>query len=465
MKKVRRLEKVKITGISADGRSVGRKDKMVVFIKGGAPGDVVDVHITGKEKKFLVGRPDHFHTRSGDRVEPFCDHFGTCGGCKWQHLDYDAQLRFKQQHVEENLRKISGMELPVFAPILGSKETTHYRNKLEYTFSNNRWLTHEEIKSSAKFSRNGLGFHIPGMFDKILDIQECHLQAAPSNAIRLAVKDYAERNDLEFYNVREHQGFLRNLIIRTTSIGQLMVIVQFARNDRDDIWKLLNFIKDEFPEITSLMYVINEKKNDTFYDLPVKSHFGEDFIVEKLGDLSFRIGPKSFFQTNSSQAHELYKKVEEFAELTGEEVVYDLYTGTGTIANFIAHKAKKVVGVESVEEAVEDAKKNAAINGIHNTSFHTGDMKDMLSDEFFKRYGRPKVVICDPPRAGMHKKVLRALVKTKPQRIVYVSCNPATQARDMQELADTYQVRRIQPVDMFPHTHHVENVVLLELKS
>ncbi|MDH5608063.1 MAG: 23S rRNA (uracil(1939)-C(5))-methyltransferase RlmD, partial [Cyclobacteriaceae bacterium] len=430
---------------------------------GGAPGDVVDVKITGKDKKFLIGTPIHFHTSSPERVTPFCEHFGTCGGCKWQHISYEAQLHHKQEHVAENLRKLSGIDLPEMAPIMGSEKTVHYRNKLEYTFSNKRWMTREEISSERVLSRNALGFHIPRMFDKILDIQECHLQAAPSNAIRLAFKRYAEENELRFFDIREQHGFLRNLIIRTTSIGETMVIVQFAEPDREQIFKVMNFLKEEFPEITSLLYVVNEKKNETFYDLPVKNFHGEDYIREKMGGLTFRIGPKSFYQTNSLQAYELYKRVLEMAGLTGEEIVYDLYTGTGTIANFVAHQAKKVVGIESVEDAVEDARKNSAVNGITNTEFFAGDMKDMLSNDFIRAHGKPRVVITDPPRAGMHHNVIKSLNRILPQRIVYVSCNPATQARDLELLAENYVVEQIQPVDMFPHTHHVENILLLKL--
>ncbi len=465
MKKGQVLEKLRIKGISSDGKAVGRKNKLVVFVKGAAPGDEVDVRITGKDKKFLVGKPIHFHVKSEDRVEPFCEHFGTCGGCKWQHISYDAQLKHKHDHVAENLRKLSGMDLPEFSPILGSKATTFYRNKLEYTFSNNRWLTSMEIKSGKALSRNGLGFHIPKMFDKILDIRECHLQHAPSNAIRLSLKGFAEENGLTFYNLKDHVGLLRNIVIRISSIGEVMVIVQFGQQDRNKIYKVMNFLKDEFPEINSLMYVVNEKKNDTYYDLPVKSFFGEEFIREKMGDLTFRIGPKSFYQTNSVQAHELYKKVLEFGSFQGDETVYDLYTGTGTIATFIAKSVRKVVGVESVEDAVEDARKNAGVNGMTNAEFFTGDMKDMLSDDFIREHGKPKVVITDPPRVGMHKKVIKALNKIQPERIVYVSCNPSTQARDMADLSENYSVSKIQPVDMFPHTHHVECVVLLELRK
>ena len=459
------ITELHITGISADGKAVGRKDRLVVFVQGGAPGDIVDVEIIGKEKKFLIGRPIHFHERSADRVDAFCEHFGICGGCKWQHITYKAQLTHKHRHVEDNLKKLSGLELPTMQPILGSEETTHYRNKLEYTFSNNRWLTLEEIQSQEKMNRNALGFHIPKMFDKILDIHECHLQPAPSNAIRLALKRFADENDLSYYDLRQQTGLLRNLIIRTSTLGEIMVIVQFGENDRSKIMAVMNFLKSEFPEINSLLYIINEKKNETFYDLQVKNFFGEDYIREQLGDLIFRIGPKSFFQTNPRQAQQLYDKVVEMAQLTGEEIVYDLYTGTGTIANYVANKAAKVVGIESVEDAVEDARKNAGINGILNTEFYAGDMKDLLSPEFIKLHGKPQVIITDPPRAGMHKNVIKMLLRVSPKRIVYVSCNPATQARDLELLGEKYQVEQIQPVDMFPQTHHVENIVSLILKG
>jgi 23S rRNA (uracil1939-C5)-methyltransferase len=461
VKKGKTVEQLKITGISSDGKAVGRKNGLVIFVKGAAPGDTVDVQITGRDKKFLLGKIVRFHEESTDRVTPFCDHFGVCGGCKWQHITYESQLRHKQQHVEDNMKKISGMSLPDLEPIIGSSDTTFYRNKLEFTFSNNRWLTREEIASGKEFSRNALGFHIPKMFDKILDIQECHLQGTPSNLIRNAVREYAEKHQLSFYDIKKHEGLLRNLIIRTSTTKELMVIVQFGKREREQIVGLMNFLHEEFPEITSLNYVVNEKKNETFYDLPVTNFYGEEFIHERMGYLTFRIGPKSFYQTNSRQAEVLYQKVLEYADLSGEEIVYDLYTGTGTIANFVAHKARKVVGIESVADAVEDAKKNSGINGILNTEFYAGDMKDMLGNDFIKNHGKPKVIITDPPRAGMHKNVVKALNRIQADRIVYVSCNPSTQARDLQELEENYFVKRIQPVDMFPHTHHVENIALL----
>ncbi|WP_421872231.1 23S rRNA (uracil(1939)-C(5))-methyltransferase RlmD [Marinoscillum sp.] len=464
MKTSKVIEKLEITGVSAEGKSVARHDNRVIFIKNGAPGDVVDVRIVGKRKKFFEGEIVHFHEKSPERVEPFCEHFGICGGCKWQHISYDSQLKHKSDHVATNLRKISKTDLPKIEPILGSTETTYYRNKLEFTFSNMRWLTQEEISSGEDLSRNALGFHIPKRFDKILDINHCWLQQDPSNQIRLSVKQFAEQHNLTFFDIREQKGLLRNLIIRTASTGEVMVIVQFFEPDQKAIEAVMNHLKTTFPETTSLLYIINEKKNETFYDLPVITFNGRDFIYEEMEGLKFRIGPKSFYQTNSKQAYELYKVARDFADLQGDELVYDLYTGTGTIANFVAKKAKKVVGVESVEEAIVDARKNSEINGIENTTFLAGDMKDMFTDDFVKKYGHPDVIITDPPRAGMHQKVVEMLNRIKPKKLVYVSCNPATQARDLELLSEQFEVVKIQPVDMFPQTHHVENVMLLKSK-
>ena len=458
------IEKLEITGISAEGKGVGRKDNLVIFVNESAPGDVMDVQVTGKEKKFLLAKPLNLHTPSPDRDTPFCKHFGTCGGCKWQHMSYEAQLRHKQDHVADNLRKISGVSLPKINAILGSVNTTFYRNKLEYTFSNSRWLTTEEIQTGNAFSRNAVGFHIPKMFDKILDIDQCYLQTASSNQIRNAIREFAHQHSLSFYDLKAQVGLLRNLIIRTTSTQELMVIVQFGENNPKAIDIVMVFLKNKFPEITSLLYIINEKKNETFFDLPVYTFAGKDFIEEKMNELTFRIGPKSFYQTNSLQAHALYEKTLEYAGLTGNELVYDLYTGTGTIANFVAKKAKNVIGIESVPEAVADAKLNAENNNISNTEFFAGDMKDMLTGDFVKKHGKPDVIITDPPRAGMHKNVIEALLELKAKRIIYVSCNPATQARDLADLAVAYDVDVIQPVDMFPHTHHVENIIRLNLK-
>ena len=464
MKTSKVIEKLEITGVSAEGKSIARHDNRVIFIKNGAPGDVVDIKIVGKRKKFFEGEIINFHEKSTDRIEPFCEHFGTCGGCKWQHITYESQLRHKSDHVASNLRKISKTELPEINPIVGSKETTYYRNKLEYTFSNKRWLTSEEIESGEDLSRSALGFHIPKRFDKILDINHCWLQRDPSNNIRLSVKKFADDNELSFFDIRDQVGLLRNLIIRTSSTGELMVIVQFFEPDQESIELVMNHLKVEFPEITSLQYIINEKKNETFYDLPVITFSGREFIYEEMEGLKFRIGPKSFYQTNSEQAYELYKVARDFADLQGDELVYDLYTGTGTIANFIAKKANHVVGVESVEEAIVDARKNSEINGISNTTFLAGDMKDMLTDDFVKQHGQPDVIITDPPRAGMHQKVVETLNRIKPKKLVYVSCNPATQARDLELLSEEFEVVKIQPVDMFPQTHHVENVMLLRAR-
>ncbi len=464
MKTSKVIEKLEITGVSAEGKSIARHDNRVIFIKNGAPGDVVDIKIVGKRKKFFEGEIINFHKKSTDRIEPFCEHFGTCGGCKWQHITYESQLRHKSDHVASNLRKISKTELPEINPIMGSTETTYYRNKLEYTFSNKRWLTKEEIESGEDLSRSALGFHIPKRFDKILDINHCWLQRDPSNNIRLSVKKFADDNELSFFDIRDQVGLLRNLIIRTSSTGELMVIVQFFEPDQESIELVMNHLKVEFPEITSLQYIINEKKNETFYDLPVITFSGREFIYEEMEGLKFRIGPKSFYQTNSEQAYELYKVARDFADLQGDELVYDLYTGTGTIANFIAKKANHVVGVESVEEAIVDARKNSEINGISNTTFLAGDMKDMFTDDFVKQHGQPDVIITDPPRAGMHQKVVETLNRIKPKKLVYVSCNPATQARDLELLSEEFEVVKIQPVDMFPQTHHVENVMLLRAR-
>ncbi|WP_258105798.1 23S rRNA (uracil(1939)-C(5))-methyltransferase RlmD [Marinoscillum sp. MHG1-6] len=460
MKHNKIVEDLEITGISAEGKSIAKKDGKVYFIGLGAPGDKVDIQVRGKRKGIFEGDIIKTHHSSSHRTTPVCEHFGICGGCKWQHINYGAQLQFKFEHVKENLKKISKVELPELQPIIGSIDTFFYRNKLEFTFSNNRWLTRSEIDSGEDFSRNALGFHIPRRFDKILHIDKCHLQAEPSNNIRLSVHKFAEEHSIPFFDLKDQTGLLRNLIIRTASTGYIMVIVQFYHED-DKNELLLEHLKNSFPEITSLQYIINPKQNETFYDLPVHVYAGEPFITEQMEGLSFRVGPKSFYQTNSKQAYELYKVARSFADLKGDEVVYDLYTGTGTIANFVAGQAAKVIGVESVEEAIIDARKNSELNNITNTTFLAGDMKDMFTDHFVKKHGHPDVIITDPPRAGMHPKVIEVLNRIKPERLVYVSCNPATQARDLQLLDEAFIVRKIQPVDMFPQTHHVENVVLL----
>ena len=459
------LEKVEITAIASEGKALGRVDDKVVFVPMLVPGDVVDIQVTIKRKSYMEGYVVKQHKFSELRQDARCSHFGTCGGCKWQHLPYEKQLEFKHQQVIDNLTRIGRFELPEINPIIGSEDQYYYRNKLEFTFSNKRWLTKEEIGSQLDIKqRNALGFHIPGMFDKILDINECFLQSEISNRIRNSIKEYAQEHNISFHDIRDHKGLLRTLIIRTSSSGELMVIVNLYQEDADVREGLLNHIKDSFPEITSLMYVINHKPHDSIGDLEVKLFSGNDHMIEEMEDLKFKVGPKSFYQTNSKQAYELYKLAREYAGLTGKETVYDLYTGTGTIANFVAGSAKKVVGLEYVPEAIEDAKVNSEINGIKNTSFFAGDMKDVLNEEFIEKNGKPDVIITDPPRPGMHEAVVKTILKASPEKIVYVSCNPATQARDISLMSEFYKVEKVQAVDMFPQTHHVENIVLLRLK-
>lgn len=445
----------------AEGKCLARHNNMVIFVGGVAPGDVVDLRITRKKKSFMEAEAVAFHELSELRVQPFCEHFGTCGGCKWQHIGYDTQLFYKQKQVKDNLERIAKVPLPEFDPILGSEKTRYYRNKLEYTFSNTSWLTKEQIQSGQEFDRNALGFHIPGRFDKILDIKHCYLQPDPSNAIRLEVRAYAKQHDLPFFDIVKQEGYMRNLIIRTANTGEVMVIVQVYEDRPEVMEALMQHLATTFPEITSLQYVVNSKGNETFHDLEVVCYKGLPYIHEDMEGIKFRVGPKSFYQTNADQAYELYKKTRELANLTGDELVYDLYTGAGTIANFVAKQAREVIGIEYVPSAIEDAKINSQINNITNTTFYAGDMKDILSDELIERHGRPDVVITDPPRAGMHEDVVKKLLQVHPNRIVYVSCNPATQARDVDWLSEKYDVTRVQPVDMFPQTHHVENIVLL----
>ncbi|MBI2270798.1 MAG: 23S rRNA (uracil(1939)-C(5))-methyltransferase RlmD [Bacteroidetes bacterium] len=457
------LESVSIIDAGAEGQAVAKVNEMVVFVDGAVPGDVVDVQLTRKKKNYAEGKVVMFHSYSDKRSDAFCEHFGVCGGCKWQNMKYEWQLHYKQKQVADNLQRIGKMDLPGISPIIGSPGQKYYRNKLEFTFSNKMWLTDEEVKSGKAFdNRNALGFHIPKMFDKILDINNCYLQAEPSNSIRLALKAFALKNDFTFYDIREHKGLLRNLIIRTTSTGELMVIVCFGEQDDAGIEKVLSFLNEQFPNTTALMYTVNLKMNDTINDQLIKAYHKKDHIIEEMEGLKFRISPKSFYQTNSEQAYTLYKITRDYAELTGNEVVYDLYTGTGTIANFIAKHAKKVVGIEYILDAIEDAKINSRLNNISNTSFYAGDIKDVLNKEFVKEHGQPDVIITDPPRNGMHEDVVKKILEINPDRIVYVSCNPATQARDLILLCEKYKVTKIQPVDMFPQTHHVENVVLLE---
>jgi 23S rRNA (uracil1939-C5)-methyltransferase len=456
------IEGLQLTSLAAEGKAMGHHNGVVVFVPMTVPGDVVDVHVRSKRRRFMEAYVLRFIERSPLRAEPFCEHFGVCGGCKWQNLPYPEQLRFKQQQVEDQLTRIGKMELPQVSPILGSARTTFYRNKLEYTFAPKRWLTYEEIAEGGDInSEPALGFHIPGMFDKILDIRKCWLQPDPSNDIRLETKRFCNDRGWSFYDIRQHTGFMRNIVIRTSSTGEVMVIVVFAEDDRRCIEALLTHLQGQFPQITSLMYMVNTKLNDSLGDLTAVLFSGRDHIFEQMENLRFKIGPKSFYQTNSEQAHELYKVVRDFAGLTGTETVYDLYTGTGTIANFVAHKAAKVVGIEYVAEAIEDARENSLLNGIDNTVFYAGDMKQVLSDEFVAQNGHPDVVIIDPPRAGVDAPVIDVILRAAPSTIVYVSCNPATQARDMALMDGSYRVVAVQPVDMVPHTHHVENVVKL----
>lgn len=460
------LEKVTITDVAAEGKAVAKVNELVIFVPYVVPGDVVDLQVKRKKNHYAEAVAVKFHEKSPLRTEPFCSHFGVCGGCKWQCLSYEEQLKYKQKQVFDNLTRIGKVELPEFRPILGSEKTRFYRNKLEFTFSNKRWLTEEEVKQDVKYDQmNAVGFHIPGAFDKVLAIDKCWLQDDISNQIRNAVRDYAYAHNFPFFDLRTQEGLLRNIMIRTSSTGELMVVLQCKVTDdegRRKMEEILQFMADSFPQITSLMYVINNKCNDTIGDLDVEVFKGNDHIFEEMEGLRFKVGPKSFYQTNSEQAYNLYKVAREFAGLTGNELVYDLYTGTGTIANFVARKARKVVGIEYVPEAIEDAKVNSALNGIDNTLFYAGDMKDILTNDFIAEHGRPDVIITDPPRAGMHNDVIDVILAAEPKRIVYVSCNPATQARDLQLIDGKYKVTAVQPVDMFPHTHHVENVVQLE---
>jgi len=459
------IENLEIVDIADGGKAVGKSDEMVVFVQGLVPGDIANVQIRRKRKNYMEGTAIDLVKQSESRVKPFCDHFGVCGGCKWQNLSYEKQLYFKQKLVENNLQRIGQIEMPDIRPILGSEKQKFYRNKLEYTFTNTRWLSDEEIKSDLEIDdRRTLGFHIPGRFDRILHIDTCYLQDDLTNKIRNTVREFTLTENYSYYDQRQYVGFMRNLIVRNTEYGEWMVIAVFQENNKTLINKLLKQIRSKFSEITSLMYVINNKVNDTIHDLNVHLYSGRDFIYEQLGDLKFKIGPKSFFQTNTNQALELYKIAQEFADLKGSEIIYDLYTGTGTIANFLAQQCKKIIGLEYVDEAIKDAEVNAEINNIKNASFFTGDIKDLLSESFTKDQGLPDVIITDPPRAGMHPDVVQSILDIQAHRIVYISCNPSTQARDINILSEKYKLTAIQPVDMFPHTHHVENVVRLDLK-
>lgn len=457
------LEKVKITDIGTEGNAVAKVDGQVVFVPMLIPGDVVDIRVRKKRRKYMEGTAVRFHEYSSDRIEPRCTHFGVCGGCKWQHLRYEKQLEFKEKQVIDNLTRIGKLELSGVRPILGSSEIYGYRNKLEFTFSDKRWLTREEmLADNDRIVEDALGFHIPGYFDKVLDIRECHFQPDPSNAIRDSVRRYAHRKSLAFFNIRQQSGFLRNLIIRTTRSGNVMVIVVFFMYERERINGLMEHLRTEFPRITSLYYIINTKKNDSLSDQVPVLYSGDDHLLEEIDSLKFRIGPLSFYQTNTLQAGKLYAIAKEFAGLTGRETVYDLYTGAGTIACYVAGEAGKVIGMEYVDAAVEDAVINSGINNIGNTEFYAGDIRLLLNEKFIQEKGRPDVIITDPPRAGMHSDVVEQILSAGSSRIVYISCNPSTQARDAGLMSEKYRVAAVQPVDMFPHTHHVENVILLE---
>jgi 23S rRNA (uracil1939-C5)-methyltransferase len=459
------FEDVRIIDIAEEGKGVGKTDDFVLFVDKAIPGDVADVQVYKSKKNFGEGKIIALKQPSEYRVEPFCEHFGTCGGCKWQHMDYKGQLKFKQKSVADALGRIAKIDVDGMMDIVPSPADRYYRNKLEYTFSDKRWLYDGENREDETLNMNALGFHIPGRFDKILDVKHCYLQAEPSNELRNSIRDFVIEQGYSFYNLRNHEGALRNLIVRTSSTGEIMVIVVFAYVSEEEVDKLMNFIDAGFPEITSLLYIINQKKNDTIFDQDVVAFKGPEYIHEEMNGIRFRIGPKSFYQTNSIQALRLYEIARDFAGFKGDELVYDLYTGAGTIANFIAGHVKEVVGVEYVPTAIEDAKVNSAINNITNTKFYAGDMKDVLVADFVAEHGKPDVIITDPPRAGMHPDVVNRLMEIEAEKIVYVSCNAATQARDLLVLKEKYDTVKIQPVDMFPHTQHVENVVLLVLRD
>lgn len=460
-KKLPILENIEIIDAGAEGKAIAKLNDMVIFVNRVIPGDIVDIQISKKRKKYLEGYPVKFHKYSNDRVDAKCEHFGVCGGCKWQNLPYEKQLFYKNKQVIDSFQRLGKIEAKEVNYILSAPDEYYYRNKLEYTFSNKKWLTQEEVNSQKEYdNRNALGFHIPKMFDKIVDVYECHLQANYSNEIKNFIRDYALNNNLEFYDIRENTGLLRNLVIRNTYDGELMVILIVAE-DNSATMPLLDSIHNEFPQITSLNYIVNKKKNDSYSDQEVICYKGKNHLMEKMGELQFKVSPKSFYQTNSKQAHKLYKIALEYADIKPDDIIYDLYTGTGTIANFVAKKAKKVIGIEYIEDAIKDAKINSEINNINNTVFFAGDMKDVLNNEFIQKHGNPNTIIVDPPRAGMHTDVVNTILNSEPEKIVYVSCNPATQARDISLMKEKYDTIKIQPVDMFPHTHHVENVALL----
>lgn len=459
------FEDVPILRMAAEGKCIAKINGQVIFTENVAPGDIVDLKILKRKKKYLLASPIKIKSYSKQRSEPFCQHFGICGGCKWQHVNYQTQLEYKQQQVVDALERIGKLDLPVIQPIIPSEKTTYYRNKLEYTFSSHRWLTKEEIDSDSKFNRDALGFHIPGRYDKILNIETCYLQEQPFDIIRNRIREFAMEHNYDFFHPYKLRGELRNLIIRNSNQGEIMVIIQFAQIEKERINLMMNFIKDEFPEINSLNYIINTKKNDSYFDLPIVTFSGKSYITENLGTLKFRLGPKSFYQTNSLQAARLYEITRDFAGFSGKEIVYDLYTGIGSIANFIADKVKSVVGIDYIKMSIIEARANAKLNNINNTKFLAGDIKGTLSEDVIEKNGSPDVIITDPPRVGMHRNVVRTILEIKPQKIVYISCNPATQARDIEMMKRDYVINKVQPLDMFPHTHHVENIVLLIRKD
>jgi 23S rRNA (uracil1939-C5)-methyltransferase len=460
------LQSIAVEDYAAEGKALARVDGKVIFIEGAVPGDVVDVRLSKNKKEWAEGKAVHFQSFSHDRVDPFCQHFGVCGGCKWQMLPYEKQLLYKQQEVTQNLKRIGKVALPDMEPILGCEQTSRYRNKLEFTFSNKRYLTNEEISAGTELKQeDALGFHVPRLFDKIIDIDTCHLMEEPANAVKNTIRAFAKEQGYTFYDIREHKGWLRTLIIRVTTTGEVMVNVCFGYEDAQERKKLFDHLLQQVPSITTLLYTINPKKNDTIYDLEPKAYTGNGYITEKLEDLRFKIGPKSFFQTNTRQGERLYQVTREFAELTGKETVYDLYCGTGSIGLFVSSLAKKIVGVEVIKEAIGDARENAALNNISHAEFFAGDVIDICDDAFFAHHGKPDVIITDPPRAGMHEKLVQKILDMEAPLVVYVSCNPATQARDLSRLGEKYEVTRVKPVDMFPQTHHIENVLQLKLKK